>query len=349
MEDLNPVGDWLDEIAYDPSPYQLKIPSNFPQPVHSKALTQKSVALGRKLFFDPILSKNNVQSCSSCHSQEKAFSDSPLQFSLGVDGLPGKFNAMPLINLAWSPLFFWDGRRSSLEDQALDPINDPLEMHSNWNEAAKKLNDNIEYRKLFKEAYNTKNIDSSHVVDALASFEMTLISSNSKFDKFIRQQAFFTIEEQLGQQIFLSESRGDNLNRPPGGDCFHCHTVGGNPLTTNYEFFNNGLDANPKPGLMTVTGRPEDRGKFKTPSLKNIALTAPYMHDGRFETLQEVIEHYNSGVKDSPTLDPNLRKDNRVGTGLNLTQPEKDALLAFLLTFTDEEFLTNPDFGPPSD
>lgn len=321
------------------TPYPLQIPQGLSPMVipADNPLTIEGVALGRKLFYDPLLSKNNMQSCASCHLQSLGFTDHGLRYSVGVDGIAGNRNSMPLINLGWSPRFFWDGRALTLEQQIFQPVTNPIEMNTTWPEVEDKLNTHAEYPNLFYKAFGIERIDSVHVVKAIAQFIRTLISGNSKFDKFLRQQAVLTPSEMNGLNIYTTEK----------GDCFHCHGFDGSGQFTDFTFHNNGLDTDDEMtdiGLMAVTGNPGDKGKFKTPTLRNIEVTAPYMHDGRFATLEEVIEHYDSGGKPSSTVDPLMK---HVGTGLNLTAQEKLDLINFLKTLTDEDFLTDPRFSAP--
>lgn len=327
--------------TYDPTPYDLNIPPGLP-PMEQfipadNPMTVEGVALGRKLFYEPMLSDDNSQSCSSCHVQENGFAELR-QFSEGIDGSIGNRNAMPIINLGWNQFgFFWDGREETLESQALKPVTNPIEMNTTWPEVEAKLNAGEEYQTLFKEAFNVDYIDSLTVAKALAQFERTLISGNSRFDKWYNRQ-----EIQLTEQ----ETRGFVLYNGEEADCFHCHGLGG--LITNNQYSNNGMDqVFLDEGRYLVTGLETDKGKFRVPTLRNIAVTAPYMHDGRFFTLEQVIEHYSEHVDGaSPNLDPNMEL---VGNGgAQLTPAEKADLLAFLRTFTDEEFLTNPDFSNPN-
>lgn len=325
------------QLSYSPTPYSLDIPDNFPPFPEDTAnpLTVEGVLLGRKLFYEKKLSGDNSMSCASCHNQNLAFTD-PLKFSVGIDGVEGKRNAMPLFNLAYADRFFWDGRATSLAAQALDPVRDPVEMHETWTNAVRELEEDPEYPSLFLKAFGSPGIDSMRAVKAIAQFERILISGNSKFDKFLRFEV----------QLDSSELRGFNLFKDDfGGDCWHCHPPF-NLQFTDFQFRNNGLDTVfQDSGLAAVTGDPFDLGKFKVPSLRNVEFTAPYMHDGRFETLEEVIEHYNMGGHDSPTIDVFMK---HVGTGLNLKNYEKQALVNFLKTLSDPEFLENPAFSDPN-
>jgi len=330
-----------EDEMYSPVPYKLEIPTLFANkliapiiPVDNP-LTKEGVALGKKLFFDKILSGNDAQSCASCHQPQNAFSDNQ-QFSLGIDKKLGTRNAMPLFNLAWNfdELFNWDGKEFSLENQAFEPVTNPIEMHESWINVVQKLENHTEYPALFLQAFGSSNIDSTLVTKAIAQFERTLISGNSKFDKYLLGEATLTTEEENGFNIFMDEAKGD---------CFHCHGSNNNPLWTDNKFHNNGLDTNfTDLGLGAVTGDPNDNGKFKSPSIRNLAYTAPYMHDGRFATLEEVINHYSEGLQRSSTIDPLMKKVNQGGVGLS--PKEKADLKAFLLTLSDPSFLNNPSF-----
>ena len=325
-----------EEEVYQTTPYVLTIPQGFPQmqiPADNP-LTNEGVALGKRLFYDNILSGNNTQSCASCHNQTLAFTDNGTRFSTGIDGIQGTRNAQGLTNIGFNLHFFWDGRKSTLESLILEPVTNPIEMHQPWVLAMSKLNAHPEYPKLFKQAFNVDKIDSTHVTKAIAQFLRTMISSNSRLDKRLNNTGNLTNSELNGLVIFKTER----------GDCFHCHQIDGSRLLTDNQFHNNGLDATfTDLGRGAITGNASDNGKFLTPTLRNIALTAPYMHDGRFQTLEEVIDHYNSGGVSSPTVDPLMK---HVGTGLNLTNQEKADLLAFLKTFTDSTFINDSRFRP---
>ncbi len=324
------------EEVYQTTPYVLTIPQGFPQmqiPADNP-LTIEGVALGKRLFYDNILSGNNTQSCGSCHNQTLAFTDNGTRFSTGIDGIQGTRNAQGLTNIGFNLHFFWDGRKSTLESLILEPVTNPIEMHQPWVLAMSKLNAHPEYPKLFKQAFNADKIDSMHVVKAIAQFLRTMISSNSRLDKRLNNTGNLTNSELNGLVIFKTER----------GDCFHCHQIDGSRLLTDNQFHNNGLDATfTDLGRGAITGNASDNGKFLTPTLRNIALTAPYMHDGRFQTLEQVIDHYNNGGVSSPTVDPLMK---HVGTGLNLTNQEKADLLAFLRTFTDSTFINDTRFRP---
>jgi cytochrome c peroxidase len=330
-----------EEEIYTPIPYSLEIPILFADKLIApiipadNPLTQEGVALGKKLFFDTILSGDETQSCASCHDPKKSFTDQQ-QFSNGVNDNLGTRNAMPLFNLAWNfdERFAWDGKEFSLEKQALEPVSNPIEMHGNWENITKKLQNNLEYKDLFLRAFGTSIIDSTLVTKAIAQFERTLISGNSKFDKYLRGEINLTPEEQNGFDVFMDESKGD---------CFHCHGSDNNPIWSDNKFHNNGLDnVFVDLGLGKITGDPKDNGKFKSPSIRNLAFTAPYMHDGRFATLEEVINHYSEGLKRSPTIDPLMKKVDE--GGVHLSTQDKSNLKTFLQTLSDYNFINNPTF-----
>lgn len=311
---------------FSTTPFIINTPNGFPNMniPSNNPMTIEGVNLGEKLFKDPILSANNTLACIDCHQQNTSFSD-PNQFSTGINGIQGSRNASALINLGWHNSFNWDGSATSLEKQALEPIINPIEMNNTWENVELVLNTHNEYPILFKNAFNINYIDSNYITMALAQFQRTLISTNSKFDKFLIGESQLTASELSGYAIFNSEK----------ADCFHCH---GTQMFMDNQFHNNGLDTEPflDLGLAKVTGDATDNGKFKTPTLRNVEFSAPYMHDGRFHSLEEVIEHYNSGGKYSSTIDPLMKK---LGVGLQLTNQEKEDLIAFLKTLSDTDFI----------
>jgi cytochrome c peroxidase len=330
--------------SYVATPMPLEIPDVFalylPGPVipADNPQTVEGVALGRKLFFDPILSGNGTQACSDCHRPQNAFSD-PRQFSLGIDGIPGFRNSMPLQNLAWNfpQKFNWDGSASSLEEQIFEPVTNPIEMNNTWPNAVASLQNHGQYPELFRDAFGSSTIDSVMVTKAIAQFVRTLISANSRFDRHVLGENILTPQELNGFNVFMAEDKGD---------CFHCHGNFFNPLWTDNTFHNNGLDEFfADIGLGGVSGDPRDNGRFRAPSLRNLLYTSPYMHDGRFETLEEVINHYSEGLVFSETIDP-LMKAVAQG-GVQLSEEDKADLKAFLLSLSDPGFINNPDFQNP--
>jgi len=333
------------------TPYEIDYPeriAKFLPPMsipEDNPMTVEGVELGRMLFFDERLSGDNSISCAECHAPELAFSDTGA-FSFGIDGLPGNRNSMPLINLGWMDTYFWDGRKSSLEEQAFAPVTDPVEMHENWPNAISKLQADNQYPFLFEEIFGTQEIDSVMVSKVIAQFERTIISGDSPMDKYmnanraIGSSGWSSADEFAAYQgfiIFIDENKGD---------CFHCHGDSFNPLWTDNLYHNNGLDAViTDKGLGKITGNPADDGKFKSPTLRNLAFTAPYMHDGRFKTLDDVINHYSEGLQPSPTIDP-LMKNISLG-GAQLSPDEKYFLKMFLISLSDSSFVNDPRFKDP--
>jgi cytochrome c peroxidase len=328
---------------YDPTLYETDF-GYFPQPdlPQDNQLTNAGVALGRMLFYETMLSKDNSQSCATCHIQKDGFSDIR-RFSEGVEGLLGERQAMGVFNLAWHQGFFWDGRAATLREQALMPIQDPLEMNETLENVVNKLSADKRYTDQFIRAFGDEQVSSERISLALEQFMLTIVSYESKFDRVIFGNDSYTEAEQRGFDLFFTEFDPNGVER--GAECFHCHA--GFDFT-NHEFMNNGLDAEGSiadPGLYEATGDMADFGKFKVPSLRNIAMTPPFMHDGRFASLEEVLDHYNTGVKTSPTLDPLMQYN--VNPGLNLTEQEKADLIAFLHTLTDSTFLNKAEYTSP--
>jgi cytochrome c peroxidase len=304
------------------------LPDDFPAlPVPAdNTLTAERVQLGKRLFYELRLSRTEDVSCGSCHVQEHAFAD-PRRFSVGVEGRTGERNSPPLFNLGWNTAFFWDGGAPTLEHQVIGPITNPLEMDMTMNEATKRLDSEPSYRALFDRAYGAPPSPGG-ITKAIASFMRTLVSGNSRYDRFQRGEADALSKiEQEGMELFFSER----------AECFHCH-VGFN--FTNNGFHNNGTAAEDVDlGRAMVTERALDEGKFKVPSLRNVAVTAPYMHDGSIATLDQVIEHYDRGGLGHPNTDPTIQP-------LGLSGAEKASLVAFLEALTDERFLDDPRFAP---
>lgn len=322
-------------VTLSGTPLPFTVPPGFPQielPADNP-LTVEGVALGRKLFHDPRLSGDGTQSCADCHRSSLAFAD-PRALSLGIDGLPGARHSMPLFNLAWSPHYAWDGSQPRIRDQALAAMRNPLEMHADPEKVAATLANDPATRAAFSAAFGpaTAPVTPDRISHALEQHLLTIVSSDSRFDRALRGELQLTEREKEGFALFATEFDPGRGQR--GADCFHCH---GGPLFTDYQPKHNGLDLVSKDqGRATVTGAPADAGKFKTPSLRNVGLTAPYMHDGRFKTLEEVVSHYDHGVARANNLDPNLAK--HPPEGLALSDSDKAALLAFLRALTDERF-----------
>lgn len=310
------------------------IPAGWPQPElpADNLPTAAGVALGESLFHDPRLSGNGTQACAECHQAELAFGDD-LAFSIGINGDLGERNSMPLFNLAWNPNFAWDGSQPRIRDQAIAAMTNPIEMHGDPVQIVATLSTDDSTRAAFAAAFGDEEITTDRIGRALEQFLLTLVSADSKFDRNIAGQAELTAQEARGMELFNTEF--DPRQRQFGADCFHCH---GGALFSDFAAKNNGLDLRSiDAGRAKVTGEQSDHGKFKTPSLRNVALTAPYMHDGRFETLEEVMNHYVGGVKRPDQLDPNLAK--HPGPGVPLSLEDRDALIAFLKTLTDTRYV----------
>jgi cytochrome c peroxidase len=322
-----------------PYPHLLYFPKMLPT---DNFPTIEGVELGRFLFYDPILSKDSTFSCSSCHQQKYAFSDAPKAFSKGVNGELGQRNTMPLFNLLWYPSFFWDGSATSLETQVFHPVRAHAEMDLSWQTATERIKNSNFYLPKFAAAFGNQPIDSVLIAKAIAQFERTLISHNSKYDQVLRGEAYFTAQEYKGFELVNDQTKGN---------CLHCHTTDANALGTTTGFSNNGLDNYSKPsefrdkGRGKTTGKQSDIGLFKIPSLRNVAVTAPYMHDGRFQSLEEVLDFYSRGVQSSLNIDSKMEIGHRAD--FNLTDAENAAILAFLHTLTDSVFLNNPAFSKP--
>jgi cytochrome c peroxidase len=305
--------------------FELKFPSYFPKPVYdlkTNPLSPERIELGKALFYDPILSKDNTVSCASCHNSYQAFAHTDHQLSHGINDLIGTRNAPALFNLAWNDKFMWDGAVNHLDVQALAPIDHPKEMNEKIENVVRKLQATRLYPKLFFKAFKDSLITGEHVLKAISQFQLTLISAGSKYDRVKQNKTKFTEQEQKGYQLFLA-------------NCNSCHTE---PLFSNYKFANNGLslDTTLKDfGRYTITKISTDSLKFKIPSLRNLSYTNPYMHDGRFNKLNQVLNHYLN-IKDSKVLSPELKKT------IQLNSDQKTDLIAFLLTLNDSAFVFNP-------
>lgn len=332
-------------VVYDDTPYTLDygaLPA--PDLPEDNVLTEQKVLLGRMLFFEKKLSRDGSQSCAGCHQQSLGFSDTA-RFSIGVEGLPGLRQAMPVFNMAWHRnAFFWDGRAPLLRDQSLRPIQDPLEMNETLDRVVQKLQQEKTYRDQFTRAFGDDVINPERMGLAMEQFMLTIVSNQSKYDQYLAGQAELTKSEERGRMLFITEYN-PFFPEFSGADCMHCH---GGANFENDQYMNNGLDTDVTMtdiGRQNVTGDPADKGKFKVPSLRNVAVTPPYMHDGRFKTLEEVIDHYNEGIEASSTVDPAIL--NTKPTGLFLTPQDKTDLVNFLKTLTDTAFLSNPEYFSP--
>ena len=311
------------------TPYRFTMSRTFPVPElpRDNPLIVERVSLGEKLFSDKRLSRDGTISCATCHQADAAFTDR-LPLSRGIEGRSGDRNAMPLFNLAWKREFFWDGRAKSLREQVLMPIQDHREMDQSLEKACETLSASPEDVLLFRDAYGSPGITAEKVSLALEQYLLTLGARDSRFDRAFAGKATLSDGEKRGFELFMTEY--EPRTGQYGADCFHCH---GGALFSDHQFHDNGLEGQ-APGRAKVTGLLGDQGKFSTPSLRNVGLTAPYMHDGRFATLEEVVEHYSTGIHRRATLDPNLAKHPE--TGLHLTESDKAALVAFLKTLTEE-------------
>ena len=349
----------LSGIPYQPTAYTIPKPAHFPQiPIPAdNPMTLEGVQLGRRLFYDPILSADSTMSCASCHLPQSSFTDNKA-VSTGIDGIAGRRSSMSLLNIAYANNgLFWDGRSKSLEAQALLPVEDPIELHHTWPNVVEQLKQHPEYPELFRKAFGIENccgITKELTAKALAQFERILISSGtSKFDQYVLGDPDALDDEELdGKLMFFDEGQDVNL---PDAQCFHCH--GGITMTGN-NYFNNGLDSVASlddfrdKGRGEVSGNRTDNGKFRTPTLRNIALTAPYMHDGRFPTLEAVLKHYDGNGKGVSNEDPFIRQigfplGGNVLTYSGLTPYQQQAIVKFLHTLTDTTFIQNPDIQDP--
>jgi cytochrome c peroxidase len=334
----------LPDEPYNYADYE--IPGHFDSPLlnffqfipASNPTTDNGATLGRVLFYDVNLSKNRNTSCSSCHQQEFGFSD-PNILSIGHSGGTTGRHSMHLVNMQFNSRVFWDRRANLLETQVLMPIQDPVEMGMTLDDVVARLNTTEHYPPLFEKAFGDQEITADRISKALAQFVRSIISFTTKYDKgFENNFADFTPSEAAGMELFFS---GDIR-------CNHCHSSQ-NLFSRNA--MNNGLDSEFSDlGYYNVTGDTADIGRFKVPSLRNVAVTAPYMHDARFSTLEEVIEHYDTGVQPSATLDDRITVEIQPGgtpLALNLTDQQKLDLIAFLHTLTEESILTHPKYSNP--
>lgn len=330
-----------------PHPYQLKYPAYFGNHFSipdDNPETVEGIDLGRMLFYEKALSVSNTISCASCHQQRHAFCDNK-DFSEGADGIKQSRNTMALINVLWTRNFFWDGRTKGLENQVDSPLTHIHEMGEPFNIAIAKLKAEKIYEVKFKAAFGDNNITKDRIEKALAQFERTLISCNSRYDQYLQGRYQPTASELSGIRLFYSGSEMAKDLR--GASCSHCH---GGAKTYQELFMNNGLDSIYRDaGRAAVTGRDYDRGKFRVVTLRNIALTAPYMHDARFKTLKEVIDHYSDHVVQSKQLSPFLQNNSDVldHGQLDLTAQEKRDLIAFLNMLTDSSFINDKRFSDP--
>ncbi|GAB2783768.1 cytochrome c peroxidase [Rhabdobacter roseus] len=330
-----------------------EVPANFPAPVYlldQNPITEEGFTLGKTLFYDGILSRDSTIACGECHRQYFGFTHHLHDLSHGINDRTGLRNALGLQNLAWLRRFQWDGEIESLDEQPVFPIEHADEMDDTMDNVLRKLRASANYPKLFKAAYGSEEITSEKMLKALSQFMLTLVSANSRYDKYVRQES--------GGTLTAAELEGKALFATKG--CQGCHA---GELFTDQSFRNNGLpkfertkvvyvDGRPTvqlvvdEGRFRVTGNPADRFTFRVPSLRNVEATLPYMHDGRFTTLEQVLDYYASGVQDTPNLDP-IFKQADGSLGIPLTADEKAKIIAFLKTLTDTDFLKDKRFAEP--
>lgn len=331
--------DLAENPGYVPTPYLIPVPAGFPTPMIPalNPMTIEGIDLGRNLYYDAILSSNGL-SCSSCHIRELSFSTEMFTAATGeVKSVP------PHINLAWNPDYNWNGSEPVLDHLCLGDF-EPEFFNTDKDSLFVRLSRHPSYPDKFYKAFGIDNINSlgyselkQYIVRSISQFMRSMVSSDSRYDRFLKHELILSESEMRGYTIFTTEK----------GDCFHCH---GSVLATDNLFHNNGLEASPSgfdAGRFNVTQNPNDVGKFSSPTLRNVELTAPYMHDGRFQTLEDVVEFYNSGVhQTSPNIDPIMTKPGKE-YGLDLTPQQKQDLVMFLKTFTDSTFINNPAYFKP--
>lgn len=308
--------------------YAPVVPTGWPNPAYDfsgNEVTYDKFTLGRYLFYEPMLSEDTTVSCGSCHMQTFGFTNGPSHaVSHGVHNLVGKRNSPALFNLTWQPKIMWDGGVNNLENQPIGPIQNPIEMNLAFNDAITRIAASAKFKTLFKNAYGDTVVTSQRFLKSLAQFMGLMVSYNSKYDKVKNGDETFTASENNGYAVFKNK-------------CSVCHAE---PLFSDYTFRNNGLPVNSyqDSGRYRITLDPNDIFKFKTPSLRNLGSSAPYMHDGRFSTLSQVLNHYQTGISSTINLDPLL------SGGISLTAQKKNDLLNFLSTLNDNSFLTDSRF-----
>ncbi|CCG99993.1 cytochrome c peroxidase [Fibrella aestuarina BUZ 2] len=313
-------------------------PANFPKPVYALDQNQPTEAgfrLGRALFYDGLLSRDGSIACVECHNQAYAFTHHQHDVSHGIDNRVGTRNSLPLQNLAWQSSFFWDGGVHDLDLVPIAPIENPVEMDEQSTNVIAKLRKSPKYPPLFKAAFGTDDINGPRFLQALSQFMLTLVSANSRYDKWVRKEPGGTLtdDELAGLTVFRAK-------------CSGCHA---GELFTDNSFRNNGLfiQGSQDLGRAHVTERAQDRYRFKVPSLRNVEKTLPYMHDGRFYSLEAVMNHYADNVQPTENLDPLLQPAGQAKPGIALTTNEKRQLIAFLKTLTDDQFLRDSRFVEP--
>lgn len=319
---IEPISNNSDELEF----YH---PAEFPAtayPLEQNPIDRKKFELGRELFYSTMLSLDNTVSCASCHAQTHMFADHNIALSAGVGGQLGNRNSPPIFNMAWQPHFMWDGGVNHLEIFSLAPITNPVEMSETMENVVQKLSNSDYWKSLFKTAYGSEEVTDQKIFRSLTQFMLMIVSDNSLYDNVKRGKASFTTEQQAGYDLFLQK-------------CASCHTE---PLFTDYSFRNNGLDlVSADEGRALITQNDSDKGKFKVPTLRNVLLTYPYMHDGRFFTIDQVLEHYSSGIQQHENLDAQLQN------GIPLTTDEKKYIKRFLETLNDYSLMGNTLLSEP--
>lgn len=321
-------------VVYKTTPVTLRKPANFPDVVYDLSrnpLTVEGVALGKSLFYDTQLSRDSTVSCGFCHQQFAGFGHSDHPLSHGIGGKFGTRNVPGLQNLAWDRGFFWDGGVTNLDELPMTPIQNAVEMDLKFSDALSRVQKNPKYPAMFKAAFGSDTVTTARFLKSISQFLLTLVSADSRYDKYVRKEAGgdLTTDELAGLSLFQQK-------------CATCHAT---DLFTDRNFRNNGLpvSAIADQGRYVITLNEADRLKFNVPSLRNVERTFPYMHDGRFATLEQVLNHYTSGVKDSPSLDPALKVTGQLG--IALTDTEKKQIIAFLKTLSDDTFISNRAFS----
>ena len=320
-------------LSFSTGKMQFAVPKGWPKPVYDfskNPLAPNKIELGRMLFYDPVLSRDSTISCASCHSQYNAFTHVDHDLSHGIENRIGTRNSPALMNLAWSRTFMWDGAVNHLDVQALAPITNPLEMDEKLPDVIRKLQHNKRYPALFYKAFGDSTITGQKLLLSLSQFMLTLVSNNARYDSVKRGEAKFTENEEKGYTLYKQ----------------HCSSCHAEPLFTNNSYENNGLyvdnTLNDR-GRAGISKNVADSLKFKVPTLRNLKYSYPYMHDGRFKNLGQVLNHYIMGIQQSPSLSPQLQK------GLYLTSDDKFYLIAFLTSLNDKHFVSNPAFTYPKD
>ncbi|MDZ7879820.1 MAG: cytochrome-c peroxidase [Saprospiraceae bacterium] len=319
------------DIVDDTPQYQPFLPSNFPTPTYdltTNPVTKEGFELGRSLFYDPILSLDSTISCGNCHQQTAGFTQHGHDISHGIKDRLGIRNAQPVMNMLWNKSFFWDGGVHNLDFVAISALTSPVEMEETLDGVVAKLKRHKTYPTRFKTVFNSEEITSAKMLKAVSQFMVMCVSGNSKYDKFVRNEgAILTTDEQAGLNIVKTK-------------CGNCHNT---DLFTDHSFRNNGLEETSDKGRYTASLIESDKNKFRVPTLRNLTYTAPFMHDGRFQTLDQVLKHYTEGVRNSATLDPVLNQNGKLG--IILTEQEKTQIKAFLKTLEEEAFIRDKRFS----